>query len=66
MLTIFYHYQFRTKKSLEMDLDWLKSPPYPARASQSKRIRSFAKDLIESRKKLCKCYRTPLDRDIGC
>ena len=57
MLTVFYHYQFRTKKSLEFSLDWLKSPPYPASASQSKRIRSFAKDLIESRKKFCKCYK---------
>ncbi|CAM1506803.1 Fc.00g064440.m01.CDS01 [Cosmosporella sp. VM-42] len=50
LMAVFYHYQFRTKKSLELSLDWLKSP-YPSKACQSKRIRNFAKDLIDSRKK---------------
>ncbi|KAF7562176.1 hypothetical protein G7046_g1963 [Stylonectria norvegica] len=52
LMTVFYHYQFRTKKSLEMSLDWLKSPSYPLRACQSKSLRIYAKDLVDSRKQM--------------
>ncbi|KAH6997914.1 hypothetical protein BKA56DRAFT_664561 [Ilyonectria sp. MPI-CAGE-AT-0026] len=52
LLAIFYHYQFRTKKSLDMSLDWLKSSTYPSRACHSKRIRKFTKDMMSSKKGL--------------
>ncbi|KAF7545139.1 hypothetical protein G7Z17_g9397 [Cylindrodendrum hubeiense] len=52
LLAIFYHYQFRTKKSLDMSLDWLKSSSYPSRACHSKRIRKFTKDMMSSKKEL--------------
>ncbi|KAH7171070.1 hypothetical protein EDB81DRAFT_189221 [Dactylonectria macrodidyma] len=52
LLATFYHYQFRTKKSLEMSLDWLKSSSYPSRACHSKRIRKCTKDMLGSRNEL--------------
>ncbi|KAL7925117.1 hypothetical protein ACQKWADRAFT_285099 [Trichoderma austrokoningii] len=50
LLVVFYHYQFRTKKSLELSLDWLKTPQYPATACQSRAIREAAQYLLDSRK----------------
>ncbi|UKZ79596.1 hypothetical protein TrVFT333_007354 [Trichoderma virens FT-333] len=50
LLVVFYHYQFRTKKSLELSLDWLKSPTYPAAACHSRAIREAAQQLLDSRK----------------
>ncbi|KAK5990793.1 hypothetical protein PT974_09066 [Cladobotryum mycophilum] len=52
LLTVFYHYQFRTKKSLEMSMDWLKAPSYPARACQSNAIHMHAQQLLDARKDL--------------
>lgn len=55
MLTMFYHYQFRTKKSLEVSLDWLKSSSsYPSRALRSKMLHYTARDLVDSRREFCK------------
>ncbi|KAK7424883.1 hypothetical protein QQX98_000158 [Neonectria punicea] len=48
LLAVFYHYQFRTKKSLEMPLDWLKSSPH--QAHRTKRIRKHAKEMTNSKK----------------
>lgn len=50
LMTTFYHYQFRTKKSLEVSLDWLSSSKYPAKACKSKVLQMTAKHLFESRK----------------
>lgn len=50
LMTTFYHYQFRTKKSLEVSLDWLSSSKYPSRACKSKPLQMTAKHLFESRK----------------
>lgn len=49
-----YHYQFRTKKSLEVSLDWLKSSKYPREARHSKILAVTTKCLIDSRKDFCK------------
>lgn len=54
LLVVFYHYQFRTKKSLELSLDWLKTPQYPAAACHSRAIREAAQYLLDSRKEHCK------------
>lgn len=54
LLVVYYHYQFRTKKSLELSLDWLKTPKYPAAACQSKAIHEAAQYLLDSRKEHCK------------
>ncbi|KAK7420471.1 hypothetical protein QQZ08_010387 [Neonectria magnoliae] len=48
LLAVLYHYQFRTKKSLEMPLDWLKSSPH--QANRTKRIRKHAKEMANSKK----------------
>ncbi|KAM3465776.1 hypothetical protein MY5147_008416 [Beauveria neobassiana] len=50
LMTTFYHYQFRTKKSLEVSLDWLSSSKYPSKACKSKVLQMTAKHLFESRK----------------
>ncbi|OAA73839.1 hypothetical protein ISF_00740 [Cordyceps fumosorosea ARSEF 2679] len=50
LMTTFYHYQFRTKKSLEVSLDWLSSSKYPSKAYKSKALQMTAKHLFESRK----------------
>ncbi|KAK1241473.1 hypothetical protein MKX08_001447 [Trichoderma sp. CBMAI-0020] len=50
LLVVYYHYQFRTKKSLELSLDWLKTPKYPAAACHSKAIHEAAQYLLDSRK----------------
>lgn len=54
LLVVFYHYQFRTKKSLELSLDWLKTPKYPAAACHSRAIHEAAQYLLDSRKEHCK------------
>jgi hypothetical protein len=54
LLVVYYHYQFRTKKSLELSLDWLKTPKYPAAACQSRAIHEAAQYLLDSRKEHCK------------
>lgn len=54
LLVVFYHYQFRTKKSLELSLDWLKTPKYPAEACHSRAIHEAAQYLLDSRKEHCK------------
>ncbi|KOS16899.1 hypothetical protein ESCO_004741 [Escovopsis weberi] len=50
LLTVFYHYQFRTKKSVEMSLDWLTPSAYPAAAMQGQAFHVTAQNLINSRK----------------
>ncbi|KAF4981127.1 hypothetical protein FZEAL_2997 [Fusarium zealandicum] len=50
LIAIFYHCQFRTPKRLEMSLDWLKEPTYPARACRSSRIRQFSKEMLDARR----------------
>jgi hypothetical protein len=62
LLVVFYHYQFRTKKSLEMSLDWLKTPQYPAAACHSRAIHETAQYLLDSRKEHCKFSPSHWDR----
>ncbi|KAF4123408.1 hypothetical protein GMORB2_6109 [Geosmithia morbida] len=51
-VTIFYHYQFRNKKSLEVSLDWLNAPKYASRLRGSgKGIEQAGKAMIDCRKK---------------
>ncbi|RFU73489.1 hypothetical protein TARUN_8774 [Trichoderma arundinaceum] len=50
LLVVFYHYQFRTKKSLELSLDWLKTSSYPAMACHSRAIHETTQQLLDSRK----------------
>ncbi|UNI19549.1 hypothetical protein JDV02_005729 [Purpureocillium takamizusanense] len=52
-LATFYHYHFRTKRSLEISLDWLNSSKYPSRAFHSQKLRKFTKDMLRSREDLC-------------
>jgi hypothetical protein len=48
LLATFYHYQFRTKKSLEVSLDWLKSSKY--NGCRSRAIEHSGRILLDSRK----------------
>ncbi|KAL6886539.1 hypothetical protein HDV57DRAFT_392431 [Trichoderma longibrachiatum] len=50
LLVVFYHYQFRTKKSLELSLDWLKAPTYPPALCHNRAIRESAQQLLDCRK----------------
>lgn len=52
-MTIFYHYQFRMKKSLEFSPDWLREPKYSARR-HVKGIEAAANDMLDCRKKFRK------------
>jgi hypothetical protein len=47
LLATFYHYQFRTRKSLEVSLDWLKSSKYSG--CRHKAIEHSGKILLDSR-----------------
>ncbi|KAG9249526.1 uncharacterized protein F5Z01DRAFT_631548 [Emericellopsis atlantica] len=48
LLATFYHYQFRTKKSLEVSLDWLRSSKY--NGCRYKAIEHSGRILLDSRK----------------
>ncbi|CAG9938328.1 unnamed protein product [Clonostachys rosea f. rosea IK726] len=51
VLAIFYHYHFRNKKSLEVSLDWLKAPGYPAHLCQAKQaLGPLTKAMLGDRK----------------
>jgi hypothetical protein len=55
LLAIFYHYQFRTKKSIEFSFDWLDniSSSHVPREDRDL-IRRLGQQLLASRKELCK------------
>lgn len=53
LLAIFYHYQFRTKKSLELSPDWLRAPKYSS-VRRVKAIETTARGLLDCRKKFRK------------
>lgn len=53
MIAIFYHYHFRNKKSIEVSMDWLKSP-YPSQACRSKGLQQAGTDMLDGRKPFCK------------
>ncbi|KAL6869296.1 hypothetical protein ACO1O0_000620 [Amphichorda felina] len=50
LVAIFYHYQFRTKKSLELSADWLREPKFSS-GRYIKAIETTAGDLLDCRKK---------------
>ncbi|POR31777.1 Uncharacterized protein TPAR_08018 [Tolypocladium paradoxum] len=51
LVAIFYHYQFRTKKSLELSLDWLETGPYLRQAPKKKaELRRIGQQLLDARK----------------
>lgn len=66
LLVVFYHYQFRTKKSLELSLDWLVPSSYPAMACHSRAIREASQQLLDSRKEHCKLFIKSESEVIGC
>jgi hypothetical protein len=53
LMTVFYHYQFRSKKSLELSLDWLKTSKCPRRVWESRAIPIIGQQLIDSRREMC-------------
>lgn len=54
LIAILYHYQFRTKKGLDVSLDWLKGKSYPTQAKQSRLISQMTQELLVCRKDFCK------------
>lgn len=48
LLTMFYHYQFRMKKSVELSLDWISR--YHSDARKSKLLHQSAKDMDAARR----------------
>lgn len=55
LVAIFYHYQFRTKKSLEISLDWLQAGPHLHRdATAMADIRRLGQQLLDARRDMCK------------
>lgn len=48
-----YHHQFRSKKNIEVSLDWLETDSKYNKID-TKSIRNAGKRLVESRKELCK------------
>lgn len=54
LVTIFYHYQFRTKKNLEVSMDWLKGSKYASRCRNAKAVEHAGKALIDCRKQFRK------------
>jgi hypothetical protein len=54
LLTMFYHYQFRMKKSVELSLDWVSK--YPSDARKSKLLYQSAKEKDAARRPFCECH----------
>lgn len=53
LLTTFYHYQFRMKKSIELSLDWMMSSSYPPRAQNSRLMHESLQEINDSRRDFC-------------
>jgi len=65
MVAIFYHYQFRTKKSLEISLDWLQAGSHHRHDPKNKGdICHLGRRLLEARKDMCR-YPSAHRRDFG-
>lgn len=64
-MAIFYHYQFRTKKSLELPLDWLETGPYLRQAPNKAEIRRIGQQLLDARKEACKCLLQHAHADVN-
>ncbi|KID90035.1 hypothetical protein MGU_02740 [Metarhizium guizhouense ARSEF 977] len=64
LLTIFYHYQFRTKKSIELSFEWLDgiSSSYVPREDKEL-IRRFGHQLLASRKDLYNYIKSTSETD---
>lgn len=54
LLSVFYHYQFRTKKSLELSVDCLKRPAQRIGMLDLGPIGQTCQALLNSRKDFCK------------
>ncbi|KAH7329074.1 hypothetical protein B0I35DRAFT_473712 [Stachybotrys elegans] len=50
LMSTLYHYQFRTRQSLELSLEWLKAMPYPPTAFRRSDIHQLAQQLLDGRK----------------
>lgn len=57
LLSVFYHYQFRTKKSLELSVDWLKRPAQKIGMLDLGPIGQTCQALLNSRKDFCEYNR---------
>lgn len=54
LVAIFYHYQFRTKKSLDLSLDWLEAGLAAGQALKKRaEIRRLGQQLLDARKDMC-------------
>lgn len=51
LVSIFYHYQFRTKKNVEVSMEWMKGSKFSAR--RSKAVDHAAQSMLDSRKHFC-------------
>ncbi|KAG5984030.1 hypothetical protein E4U55_006259 [Claviceps digitariae] len=64
LLAIFYHYQFRTKKSIELSFDWLDSISSSNVPREEKtQIRHFGQQLLVSRRGLYDYFETSANRN---
>lgn len=54
LITVFYRFQFRMKRNLELPTDWLKAACYPAHARKSKALHRLTEDVFNARKEFCK------------
>lgn len=54
LVTVFYHYQFRTKKNLEVSMDWLRGSKYASRCRNAKAVEHAGKVLLDHRKEFRK------------
>ncbi|OAQ81894.1 hypothetical protein PCL_07144 [Purpureocillium lilacinum] len=62
MVAIFYHYQFRTKKSLEISLDWLQAGSHHRHDPKNKGdICHLGRRLLEARKDMYQSLRSSAD-----
>lgn len=55
IVAIFYHYTFRTKKSIELSLDCFEQKPHNQLSEQRAETRRLAQKLVDARRELCRC-----------
>lgn len=54
LLTMFYHYQFRMKKSVELSLDWLASTSSPSEQRRNRLLVNCVQDIDDARMDFCR------------
>lgn len=57
LVTVFYRFQFRMRRNLELPKDWHKDTCYPAHARNSKTLQKLTKAVFDGRTDFCKsCF----------